>query len=251
MSWIKHHQESERLASQAQIAVHKKRLGEALKLYSLAADAEESAIADLDLSKTRTLGISVVSAAWLRYKAEQFSLAEAVADRWLEFDRLPAFARDQLCEIRQKVASAAASVPDEASSAVPSVTLLSSASAPVPVTVWRRWWPLAGATAVAVVLAVAVLVWRAPTPETVGALAPVEENAVGDGGGSEIGVSTLPAPGASGDFVPVTDEMLQNPAPEDWLTWRRTQDAWGYSPLDQVNRDNVGNLCPPEKWASG
>ena len=44
------------------------------------------------------------------------------------------------------------------------------------------------------------------------------------------------------EFVPVTDEMLQDPAPGDWLMWRRTLDGWGYSPLDQVNRDNVGAL---------
>ena len=43
-------------------------------------------------------------------------------------------------------------------------------------------------------------------------------------------------------FVPVTDAMLQNPAPGDWLMWRRTLNSWGYSPLDQINRDNVGDL---------
>ena len=43
-------------------------------------------------------------------------------------------------------------------------------------------------------------------------------------------------------FTPVTDAMLQNPAPEDWLMWRRTLDSWGYSPLDQVDRDNVDEL---------
>ena len=30
------------------------------------------------------------------------------------------------------------------------------------------------------------------------------------------------------DFVPVTDEMLQDPAPGDWLMWRRTLDGWGF-----------------------
>ena len=49
------------------------------------------------------------------------------------------------------------------------------------------------------------------------------------------------APPADG-FVPVTDAMLQNPAPGDWLTWRRTLDGWGYSPLEQIDRDNVGDL---------
>ena len=46
----------------------------------------------------------------------------------------------------------------------------------------------------------------------------------------------------SAGFVPVTDAMLQNPAPEDWLMWRRTLDSWGYSPLDQINRENVDQL---------
>ncbi|HMB73868.1 MAG TPA: PQQ-binding-like beta-propeller repeat protein, partial [Gammaproteobacteria bacterium] len=43
-------------------------------------------------------------------------------------------------------------------------------------------------------------------------------------------------------FVPVTDEMLQNPDPADWLMWRRTLDSWGFSPLEQIDRDNVGEL---------
>ena len=44
------------------------------------------------------------------------------------------------------------------------------------------------------------------------------------------------------EFVPVTDEILQDPDPGDWPMWRRTLDGWGYSPLDQVNRDNVDEL---------
>ncbi|HET9219936.1 MAG TPA: PQQ-binding-like beta-propeller repeat protein [Terriglobia bacterium] len=43
-------------------------------------------------------------------------------------------------------------------------------------------------------------------------------------------------------FVPVTDAMLQKPDPADWLMWRRTLDGWGYSPLDQINRENVAKL---------
>src|SRR5258705_10500040 len=44
------------------------------------------------------------------------------------------------------------------------------------------------------------------------------------------------------DFRPVTETMLRNPAPGDWLNWRRTDNAWGYSPLDQIKRDNVQKL---------
>ena len=47
---------------------------------------------------------------------------------------------------------------------------------------------------------------------------------------------------SSAGFVPVTDAMLHDPAPGDWLTWRRTLDSWGYSPLDEINVDNVGAL---------
>lgn len=43
-------------------------------------------------------------------------------------------------------------------------------------------------------------------------------------------------------FVPVTDTMLQNPDPANWLMWRRTLDSWGYSPLNQINRGNVSQL---------
>ncbi|MEE2962534.1 MAG: PQQ-binding-like beta-propeller repeat protein [Acidobacteriota bacterium] len=55
------------------------------------------------------------------------------------------------------------------------------------------------------------------------------------------GVDTTVAQPAS-EFVPVTDAVLQNPDPDDWLMWRRTLDSWGYSPLDQIDRGNVDNI---------
>jgi alcohol dehydrogenase (cytochrome c) len=44
------------------------------------------------------------------------------------------------------------------------------------------------------------------------------------------------------DFAPVTDAMLRTPDAADWLMWRRTLDLWGYSPLKQIDRDNVKQL---------
>ncbi len=44
------------------------------------------------------------------------------------------------------------------------------------------------------------------------------------------------------EFTPVTDAMLHSPDPGDWLSWRRTTDGWGYSPLDQIDADNVAGL---------
>jgi len=47
----------------------------------------------------------------------------------------------------------------------------------------------------------------------------------------------------------VTDDMLLNPPDGDWLMWRRTYDGWGYSPLDQINKGNVGQLQLAWSWA--
>ena len=44
------------------------------------------------------------------------------------------------------------------------------------------------------------------------------------------------------NFQPVTEQMLQNPAPGDWLSFSRTMDAQRYSPLDQINTENVEEL---------
>ena len=44
------------------------------------------------------------------------------------------------------------------------------------------------------------------------------------------------------DLVPVTDEMLREPDPEDWISFRNGYDLWGYSSLDQIDADNVGEL---------
>ena len=44
------------------------------------------------------------------------------------------------------------------------------------------------------------------------------------------------------DFEPVTTEELLAPDDGDWINWRRTLNGQGYSPLDQIDRDNVGTL---------
>ena len=55
-------------------------------------------------------------------------------------------------------------------------------------------------------------------------------------------VAAAPALAQEDRIRPVTDAELENPSPDDWLMWRRTLDGWGYSPLDQINRENVGDL---------
>jgi alcohol dehydrogenase (cytochrome c) len=44
------------------------------------------------------------------------------------------------------------------------------------------------------------------------------------------------------DYSPVTDSMLHDPPDGDWLSWRRTLDGWGYSPLAQIDRSSVTDL---------
>ena len=44
------------------------------------------------------------------------------------------------------------------------------------------------------------------------------------------------------EFIPVSDAMLEDPDPKDWLMWRRTLDSWGFSPLEEVNKANVDQL---------
>ena len=61
-----------------------------------------------------------------------------------------------------------------------------------------------------------------------------------------VGVSSLGAQG--GSFRLVTDAMLQDPDPADWLNWRRTLDGWGYSPLDEITAENAEDLQLAWSW---
>ena len=46
----------------------------------------------------------------------------------------------------------------------------------------------------------------------------------------------------------VTDAMLRDPSPDDWLLWRRTYDDYGFSPLKEITRQNVGGLQVSWAW---
>ena len=76
----------------------------------------------------------------------------------------------------------------------------------------------------------------------------------GGGGGLAPGV-LLPPPPAPGRpnpleaLQPVTDAMLRDVAAGDWLLWRRTYDAFGFSPLETINRANVGDLRVAWTWS--
>jgi alcohol dehydrogenase (cytochrome c) len=62
------------------------------------------------------------------------------------------------------------------------------------------------------------------------------------------GPSTMLRAGQAREFKPVTDAVLLNPDPADWPNWRRTLDGWGYSPLEQINTQNVHQLQLAWSW---
>ena len=49
------------------------------------------------------------------------------------------------------------------------------------------------------------------------------------------------------NYTPVTDAMLANPSPNDWLMYRGNYAGWSYSKLDQINTGNVNQL--QLKWS--
>ena len=51
------------------------------------------------------------------------------------------------------------------------------------------------------------------------------------------------------NFTPISDAMLIDPAPGDWPMLRRNFQAWSYSPLDQINTDNVSGLRLEWVWS--
>ena len=57
-----------------------------------------------------------------------------------------------------------------------------------------------------------------------------------------LGTAMAQASDTAAPFTPVTDAMIQHPSPNDWLSWRRTLNSWGYSPLAEINRKTVGRL---------
>ena len=103
MSWSTFHAESERLAAKAEVAKRSGDRDKALRFYAQAAEAEIQAISALDKSKKRTLGISVVSAVALWYKARELRRAEEVAYKWLSSGLLQEFAAEEVKELLQYV----------------------------------------------------------------------------------------------------------------------------------------------------
>ena len=49
-------------------------------------------------------------------------------------------------------------------------------------------------------------------------------------------------------YTAVTDQMLVDPSPNDWLMFRRDYQSTGYSPLEEITHENVGDLKLTWGW---
>jgi alcohol dehydrogenase (cytochrome c) len=72
------------------------------------------------------------------------------------------------------------------------------------------------------------------------------------GGGGLAPNATIPPPPAGRNPLdsirPVTEAMLTKVEDGEWLSWRRTYDATGFSPLKKINRSNVDELRVAWTW---
>jgi len=53
------------------------------------------------------------------------------------------------------------------------------------------------------------------------------------------------------NYAAVTQQRLEKPAPGDWLLYRRSYDGQGFSPLKQINAENVKSLEPVWTFSTG
>ena len=51
------------------------------------------------------------------------------------------------------------------------------------------------------------------------------------------------------EWEPITEERLLEPQDGDWMSYRRTYDVTGFSPLDQIDRGNVSDLRLVWSWS--
>ncbi|HVY33794.1 MAG TPA: PQQ-binding-like beta-propeller repeat protein [Caulobacteraceae bacterium] len=66
---------------------------------------------------------------------------------------------------------------------------------------------------------------------------------------AQAGHKGLDVKGTVPNYRPVTDAMLRDPSPNDWLMFRRNYKGWSSSPLNQITTDNVAKLQLKWSWA--
>jgi alcohol dehydrogenase (cytochrome c) len=108
-----------------------------------------------------------------------------------------------------------------------------------------RGLPLIGASVIAayIISSKGIAGLQPPSPSSPAAQAPVQPS-----------TAPPPLPALNREvpsYTPITDAMLLNPDPNEWINWRRTLDGWGYSPLKQVTKENAHRLRLAWSWGLG
>ena len=97
----------------------------------------------------------------------------------------------------------------------------------------------------------------AATPAPAAANAPAQSNfaramageRVPDPGAFGLSKPGLTVKGNIQNYQPVTEQMMLNPSDNDWLMYRRNYKGWSFSPLNQINTQNVGSLQLKWTWS--
>lgn len=103
MSWKEYHSKSERLAADAELALRQGNSENALDLYQRAAESELRALEHVGPSKSRTLGVTLISAVSLFYKAKLYQRAESLAYQFLSTSQLPSYANSEIRALLQTI----------------------------------------------------------------------------------------------------------------------------------------------------
>lgn len=103
MTWAQLHRASEQAAIDAEDSYRNGNSSDAALLYTKAAELEEEALSTLPKDKSRTRGITAVSAVSLWYKAAAYDRAEQLAHHALADPSVPMFAKASLRNLVQAI----------------------------------------------------------------------------------------------------------------------------------------------------
>lgn len=88
----------------------------------------------------------------------------------------------------------------------------------------------------------------ADNPATLQSLPRTDAGNLQQASAAEASGPQLTVAGSIDNFRPLSRSELMNPSADNWLMWRGNPQAWSYSRLEQINRDNVGSLRLEWVW---
>jgi alcohol dehydrogenase (cytochrome c) len=88
----------------------------------------------------------------------------------------------------------------------------------------------------------------ADNPATLQSLPRTDAGNLQQASAAEASGPQLTVAGSIDNFRPLSRDDLMNPSADNWLMWRGNPQAWSYSRLEQINRDNVGSLRLEWVW---